>query len=96
MWLIKFEANWADEFNCQQFEIVDSEEKAEAYVKELLNYDPDVDDGYIGFGTNQGWEEGEITERHFTITELETYQHEALEALFGQTFGNIKFGTGPL
>jgi len=89
MWLIKFEKNWADEFDCQQFEVVDSKDTAEAYVGEAIQA------SY--FGTNQGWEEGEITRKSFEIRELKSYEHKALEELFGATFGQvIRFGTGPL
>ena len=85
--LIKFTANWADEFDCEQFQLVDqSLNQTHLQLMELL------DDGYLGFGTNQGWEKGEITINNFEISEISDVRWDMLHDLFSKD----RFGTGIL
>ena len=90
MVLIKFQACWADEFDCEQFVIVNSLQAAEKYVAELL-------EDSISFGTNEGWEPGEVSKRNFEFFILYDKDVETFERIFGENcFGDIRFGTGPL
>ena len=88
--LIKFSANWADEFDCQQFEI--SSEPLED-IMDSIEYMVSKDgDGYLGFGSNQGFEYGELQPGDFEVIELNDDEVTVLDRLFGKT----KFGTGIL
>lgn len=80
MYLIKLCADWADEFYCEQFKIVDTLEHAEAIKDYLIR-----NGGY--FGTNEGFEEGELSERNFTVTQISDNQAEVIRDLLGNCFG---------
>lgn len=78
--LIKFESDWADEFQCEQFTIVPSKEQAQAIVERLIE-----EGGY--FGTNEGFEEGELSECEFSITEITDEEADVICKLLGSEFG---------
>lgn len=78
--LVEFSKDWADEFNCDGFKVYDSQEAWQADAATL----PDLE---YSFGTNEGWEEGEIDESDFTVTEISDEQAKVLEDLFGNEFG---------
>ena len=80
MYLIKLCADWADEFYCEQFKIVDTLEHAEAIRDHLIK-----NGGY--FGTNEGWEERELSEHDFTVTRISDNQAEVIRDLLGDCFG---------
>lgn len=80
MYLIKFGSDWADEFYCEQFKIVETLEYAEAIRDYLVK-----NGGY--FGTNEGWEEGQLSYRDFTITKISDNQAEVIKELLGGCFG---------
>ena len=85
-YLIKFEANWADEFDCEQFSLVEADSVEIVYqnIKDMLT----EYEGYIGFGSNQGWEEGEITNENFKVKELFGAEWAVMTYLFPhKTFG---------
>ena len=79
-YLIKLCADWADEFYCEQFKIVDTLEHANAIKDYLIQ-----NGGY--FGTNEGWEGGELSKRDFTIINISENQAEVLIELLGNSFG---------
>jgi len=78
--LLKFEANWADEFDCEQFMLVEEVENAHKYIEELVGE-------YNGFGSNQGFESDEISHSNFTITVIDDKMYYDLMKLFGRQFG---------
>lgn len=84
--MIKFVANWADEFECAQFTLMDNTYSGvEDYISEIL-------DDVLYFGTNQGWEDGEIDRSNFDIVELTEDEWITLNKLFP----NRIFGLGIL
>lgn len=54
-YLIKFKRNWADEFDCEGFTII-NEVNYNALDK-LFKSEFGKTDGGFGFGTNEGWED---------------------------------------
>jgi hypothetical protein len=61
-YLLKFKRNWADEFDCDGFSVVNETE----FNQLTLIFANDIADQPMnfGFGSNQGWE-GEFTYRQF-------------------------------
>jgi hypothetical protein len=80
MILVNFEKNWADEFDVYGFKIYASQKDLDVDLATL----PELE---FSFGTNEGWEEGEITEEDFTVTEISTVEADLLEKLLGNEFG---------
>tara|TARA_R100000656_G_C3948773_1_gene128022 strand:+ start:921 stop:1181 length:261 start_codon:yes stop_codon:yes gene_type:complete len=78
--LVKFTSDWADEFQCEQYTIFANIEAAQFAVKQAIE-----NGGY--FGTNEGWDEGELTEDAFTITEITYEEACVIKSLLGTTFG---------
>jgi hypothetical protein len=76
-------SDWADEFTCEKFAVYDSREEAENTIQELIQYG-----GY--FGTNEGWEEGELSDYDFKIVEVTEQFVQSISDVFGKT----EFGTG--
>lgn len=83
--MIKFEEDWCDEFECQQFIIVDESE-----VEDII--DEIVEEDWLYFGTNQGFEPGDITVDSFTVFPLDEDTADAL----GVLFPSGRFGVGIL
>lgn len=79
-YLLVFNTDWADEFDCEKYAIYNNLEAAEAIVASYIE-----NGGY--FGTNEGWEEDELYEGCFTITEISEDEAEVLIRLLGHTFG---------
>jgi len=80
--LIKFKANWSDEFDCEQF-IVTSHCPM-CYIEEILS------EGAWGFGTNQDFEKLSVDD--FEIIALSVPEAAVLEKLFPRNM----FGVGVL
>lgn len=78
--LVTLNADWADEFECQQFLIVDSRRKAQDLI------DCAIDQGGY-FGTNEGWEEHELSARNFKIVEIDDEFADKLKQFLGKSFG---------
>jgi len=76
-YLIKFEANWADEFDCEQFML--TKDCPMCYMDEILK------EGAWGFGTNQDFEE--LNTDNFQIVELTDEEAYTIEKFFGMKFG---------
>lgn len=79
-YLVIFHANWADEIDCSQFHIYDTEEDAEEAIKLTIEYPG-------GIGTNESFEKGQIDERDFEIIEITEDEAKVLERLLGNSFG---------
>lgn len=76
--LVMFSANWADEFDVDSFRIVDTMDQVNAIIASAAQ-------GYW-FGTNEGWEAGELTEDNFEIIQIADEEAETIVKLFGNTF----------
>lgn len=55
-YVLKFNRNWADEFDCQGFAVING---VHYDMLERLFHIPDIRDNYMSFmfGTNEGWED---------------------------------------
>jgi hypothetical protein len=83
-YLIKFDANWCDEFDCQQFVIVN--DCPACYIDDILENEPHY------FGTNEGFEPGDLDIENFTIQEMT----DGEAVVFEKFFSYPRFGTGVL
>lgn len=79
-YLLIFSRDWSDEFDCEQFALFEKEEEALARKKELIQYG-----GY--FGTNEGFEEEELSERDFQLKDISDEDAAVIRNLLGQSFG---------
>jgi hypothetical protein len=78
--LLKMSADWADEFQCEQFIICSTEEKAKDIITNCI-----TKGGY--FGTNEEFEEYMLSERDFSIHPISHEEVRFLERILGNTFG---------
>lgn len=78
--IVVFSSDWADEFQCEKYTIYDELEAAESAVQTYVE-----EGGW--FGTNEGWEEGELSESDFEIKEISTELANELISLLGRDFG---------
>ena len=78
--LVTFSKDWADEFQCEQFVIAESEDQASRWIADV------VENGAY-FGTNEGWEAGEIEADDFQLTEITDQEAKTLIRLLGSNFG---------
>lgn len=91
-YLIKMSENWADEFDCQEFLIMQADSKAEieSKIEKLVEKG-----GY--FGTNEGFEEGELDEDCFEVIQLLKSEYDVYAKHFEvRSDKRILFGTGIL
>jgi hypothetical protein len=89
--LVKFQADWADEFDCQELVVKSGTvEGISKYIEDTLEKGEDY-----YFGSNEGFEPDELSLGNFSIEEI-----TELEALFVVTRitkrVNSTFGTGIL
>lgn len=75
-YFVKFDRDWADEFSAVGYNILDDEGIAE------MNNWLEKDGGFY-FGTNEGFEEGEIKLSDFTITPISDDEATLLRNLLG-------------
>lgn len=78
--LVEFSKDWADEFDCNGFKIYPNQaawDRATAKLPELEYF----------FGTNEGWDEGEIDEDDFKVTEITDEEAAVIEKRLGTTYG---------
>jgi hypothetical protein len=78
--LLKMSADWADEFQCGQFKLCESEHEANDIITNCI-----TKGGY--FGTNEGFEEYDLSDRNFSIHLLSDEEARFLERILGDTFG---------
>lgn len=92
--LVKFSCDWADEFQCEEFKIVEVDSINDAkqqVLDDLTEWDDEV-----YFGTNECFEKDELDiNSDYTFQELTEQQATVLIDLFGQG-GSVQFGTGIL
>lgn len=79
--LIKFRRDWADEFTCEEFRIVDGtleevREKLERGIKEE-----------IYFGSNEGYHEGDLEIDDFELSVISEEIAKIIEKYIGTDFG---------
>lgn len=79
-YLVKQSSDWADEFTAECFCMFDSKENAEFEIERLVK-----EGGY--FGSNEGWEEGELCEWDFKIIEIPDEDAEVITKYLGKSFG---------
>jgi hypothetical protein len=91
--ILKFDADWCDEFQCQEFVVLADVAKAKEYIQELIE---NIDEGgEAGFGTNQSF--CELEPGNFEIIVISDEDYEVLHRLFGRDFSlDVQFGTGIL
>lgn len=70
--LVKFSRDWADEFQAEGLAILTADQ-VEALIEEVENGFREWD-----FGTNEGWEEGELDMSDFTFTPITDEEAEML------------------
>lgn len=88
--LIKFDQDWADEFQCQQFRIVELDcssaakgiKKIKAAIKETLDRTAE-----LYFGTNEFYETLALTVEDFEVDFVSAITAEVLTSRLGTTFG---------
>jgi hypothetical protein len=80
--LVIFSKDWADEFTVNAFQVFDLDMKA---TKKLLKAEVIGQPKY--FGTNEGWEEGEIEMDDFTLKEISDEEAEVITKFLGKSFG---------
>lgn len=86
--LVKFEANWNDVVECEQFIILNIPVKrTTSLIKEMLNSEDD-----LYFGTERYFESSSLTLDNFAVESINERERFVLEEKFGGTI----FGTGIL
>lgn len=78
--ILTMSRDWCDEFTVEEFVVVGSREKAQARIAELVR-----DGGY--FGTNEGFEEDELSEDDFKIQDISEEELATVVKFFGTSFG---------
>lgn len=82
--LVKFEKDWADEFDVHGFKIYNS-------LADWHKEAGDLSEHSYMFGTNEGWEEGDFEDDDFTVTEITNETAQVLRATFGNSWGHFPF-----
>jgi hypothetical protein len=82
--LVKFQKDWADEFDVYGYKIYNSE-------TDWLEEKGDLLDHSYMFGTNEGWEEGDFEDDDFTVTEISAEEANKLRNLLGNEWGHFPF-----
>lgn len=78
--IVTMSRDWADEFQVEQFVVMDSRKLAEFHVSNLIDTG-----GY--FGTNEGFEGGELDYGDFKIEDVSDEELKVITKFFGQSFG---------
>jgi hypothetical protein len=83
--LVKFQKDWADEFDVYGYKIYNSE-------ADWLKEKGDLSEHTFMFGTNEGWEdEGDFEDDDFTVTEITPEEAATIRKLFGNSWGHFPF-----
>lgn len=84
--LVIFKKDWADEFQVESFRIYDlSVENTKQHLEET------VIEQSLWFGTNEGWEDGEIDLDDFEFKSITDHEASVIEKVIGRTFGTASF-----
>lgn len=90
--VIKFSADWADEFQVECFAVYENttvQEQSDRIQKRLAS-----GGGYY-FGTNEGFEKGDLSIDNYTFNEITDEEYEVFAKVFSKSYtGAIKWGTG--
>lgn len=89
--LVKFSSDWADEFQVECFAAYTNttvEEQTARIQKRLDN------GGGFYFGTNEGFEDGDLRITDYKFTEISEEEYEFLKRNFSIYYGRVEFGTG--
>lgn len=81
-YLVRFSADWADEFEAEGFRIFldTNEDSIQEYIDEV------VKNGFY-FGTNEGFEEYELSGDNFKIINISDSDSEVFTKFFNRGFG---------
>lgn len=82
--LVKFEKDWADEFDVHGYKIYNS-------LADWHKEAGDLSEHSFMFGTNEGWEEGDFDASDFTVTEISNEVAQALRVTLGNSWGHFPF-----
>ena len=80
--LVKFQKDWADEFDVYGHKIYESKEAWEEAKGDLSELSS-------SFGTNEGWEEGDFEEDDFTVVEITQEEADTLNKFFNAYWGHF-------
>lgn len=79
--LVKFCADWADEFYCEEYRIVETSiEDVTQSISRLIKRE-------AWFGTNEGFNENELSTSDFEIFPISDEEANVLKRFFGDSFG---------
>jgi len=85
-YIIKFEANWSDEFNCRQFILFEGDKtEIDSEIEAMVEFGG-------SFGTNQSFEAGDLTKDDFDVQEIPIEDYNLMVSLFPSKH----YGTGIL
>lgn len=90
MWLVKFDANWADEFDIYGFRLLTDGEK-EHWDKTVVEK---ADEGFEwNFGTNEGFEDETVESfsHNYSFAKIEDEAVETIMSNFGKEFGHFPY-----
>lgn len=79
-YILVLNADWVDEFQCEQYRICNTREQAESAMVECMTRGG-------GFGMNNRFEAGDLSESDFKIIEVSSEFAEQLETTLGKYFG---------
>lgn len=89
--LVKFIGNYGDEFDCEEFNVFESQAAADAWIDIFENYIDQNGSAKVYFGTNEFLEFNHVDD---LLNDLEIFDITDEEALvFEKYFGGISFGT---
>lgn len=92
--LVKWSADWADEFNTDGF-LIATKEHWNQYIKNLQEKYQHVS---IYFGTNEGWEDMPVKDYIFNchVSDISDEEKSVLQSHFGLEYETIPYGIFPI
>lgn len=89
--LIKFRCDWADEFDVKCFAAYTNTTLEEQKVRIQKRLDTG---GGFYFGTNEGFEDDDLSIHDYTFTEISDEEYEFLKRNFSSYDNSVEWGTG--
>lgn len=89
--LITFKADWADEFDVECFGAYTNTTVEEQVARTQKRLDSG---GGFCFGTNEEFEDGQLTINDYEFVEISEQEYEFLKRHFSSYNGKVEFGTG--